>query len=176
MYNIEAIRNLNSSFKEEIPAPGPPPPDPYALQDKTRRRRSPQGCALLDFLRADIFADVYGQHPLSALNFIWITMHMLILFFTIEDKFRTAQDPLWKDIYERRSTLPRDQKRVRLVVAAMASQDPQGLRRFAEAFEHTRTGALHHIWWPGLRVEESGIRERGEGDGEGDVPSDCSVM
>ena len=174
--DIEANCNLNNTLNEEIPTPGPPPPDPYALQDKTRRQRSsssPQGCALLDFLRADLFSDVCGQHPLSALNFVWITMHMLILFSTIGDKFRTAQDPLWKEIYERRSTLPRDQKRVRLVVAAMGSEDPRGLRRFAEAFEQTRTGALHCIWWPGLRVEESGIREKGEGD---DVPSDCSVM
>ncbi|KAI6799518.1 hypothetical protein KC332_g17901 [Hortaea werneckii] len=101
-------------------------------------------------------------------------MHMLILFSTIEDKFRTAQDPLWKEIYERRSTLPRDQKRIRLVVAAMASEDSQGLKRFADAFEKTRIGVMHHIWWPTLRVEESGIREKGEG--EGDVPSDCSIM
>ncbi|KAI7344544.1 hypothetical protein KC320_g8778, partial [Hortaea werneckii] len=171
--DIEAIRNMSSSSKDEIPAPGPPPPDPYALHDKTPRRSNPQGSALLDLLRVDILSDICGQHPLSALNFIWITMHMLILFSTIEDRFRTAQDPLWKEIYERRSTLPRDQKRIRLVVAAMASEDSQGLKRFADAFEKTRIGVMHHIWWPTLRLEESGIREKGEG--EGDVPSDCSV-
>ncbi|KAI7101615.1 hypothetical protein KC340_g14431 [Hortaea werneckii] len=168
---IEAI-NMSSSLKDDIPAPGPPPPDPYALQDKTRRRSNPQGSVLLEHLRADIFSDVCGQHPLSALNLIWITVHMLVLFSTIEDKFRTAQDPLWKDIYERRSTLPRDQKRVRLVVAAMASEEPRALKTLTDAFEKTRTGVMHHIWWPELRVEESGTREKGEGD----VPSDCSVM
>ncbi|KAI7335406.1 hypothetical protein KC315_g3274 [Hortaea werneckii] len=168
---IEAI-NMSSSLKDNIPAPGPPPPDPYALQDKTRRRSNPQGSVLLEHLRADIFSDVCGQHPLSALNLIWITVHMLVLLSTIEDKFRTAQDPLWKDIYERRSTLPRDQKRVRLVVAAMASEEPRALKTLTDAFEKTRTGVMHHIWWPELRVEESGIREKGEGD----VPSDCSVM
>ncbi|KAI7245624.1 hypothetical protein KC319_g3163 [Hortaea werneckii] len=172
--DIEAIRNMSSSLKDDIPAPGPPPPDPYALHDKTPRRSNPQDTALLDLLRVDIFSDICGQHPLSALNFIWITMHMLILFSTIEDGFRTAQDPLWKEIYERRSTLPRDQKRIRLVVAAMASEDSQGLQRFADAFEKTRIGVMHHIWWPTLRLEESGIREKGDGDG--DVPSDCSVM
>ncbi|KAI7194622.1 hypothetical protein KC363_g2019 [Hortaea werneckii] len=174
--DIEAIRNMSSSLKDDIPAPGPPPPDPYALQDKTRRRSNPQGSVLLDLLRADIFSDVCGQHPLSALNLIWITVHMVVLFSTIEDKFRTAQDPLWKEIYERRSTQPRDQKRVRLVVAAMASEDPRALKTLADAFEKTRTGIMHHIWWPELRVEESGIREKREGEGEGDVPSDCSVM
>lgn len=59
-------------------------------------------------------------------------------------------------------------------MAAMASEDSQGLKRFADAFEKTRIGVMHHIWWPTLRVEESGIREKGEG--EGDLPSDCSVM
>ncbi|GAB1741340.1 hypothetical protein NU219Hw_g6577t2 [Hortaea werneckii] len=173
--DIDAVRSMGGASNDELPTPGPTPPDPYALQDKTRRRSNPQGSALLDLLRVDIFSDVCGSHPLSALNLIWITVHMHVLFSTIEDQLRTAQDPLWQDIYERRSALPRDQKRIRLVVAAMASEDPPRLMRFAEAFEKTRSGVLHHIWWPTLRTEESGVRERGEGD-EVDTTPDCSVM
>jgi len=54
-----------------------------------------RGHVLLNLLRLDIFADVCGETPISSLNYVKITCHILWLFSQAEDRFRAARHPLW---------------------------------------------------------------------------------
>ncbi|KAF2821703.1 hypothetical protein CC86DRAFT_426064 [Ophiobolus disseminans] len=131
-------------------------------------------CRLLEMLRVDIFGDVCGNSPLSSLNFVWITCHIMFLFLEIEDQFREAHHPLWVKAYEQPSPQLRRQKRLALVVAAMTDEDDQAMKLFAKAFEKVRLGALACIFWEDLREGETGLKPEADDD---EIPMDgCSVM
>ena len=121
--------------------------------------------ALLDVLRLNVFVDVCGNTPISSLNYVWITCHIMLLFMKFEDQFREARHP---------QRQLRRQKRLALVVAAMAEEDDQALRLFAERFENLRLGALACIFWEDLREEESGVKPAGI---DHEISTDqCSIM
>jgi hypothetical protein len=147
-----------------------PQRNPYRGSEQKKREHL-QGRALLDVLRLDVFADVCGYAPFSSLNYVWITCHIMLLFLEFEARFRENRHPLFVNAYEHTQ---RRQKRVALVAAAMADEDDQALRLFAEGFERLRLGALACIFWEDLREEESGTKPRRDGD---EIPTDqCSVM
>ncbi|CAO2658337.1 Nn.00g060600.m01.CDS01 [Neocucurbitaria sp. VM-36] len=157
------------------------------LQDyKTAPRRNPyqisgqkmheqlQGRALLELLRVDVFADVCGNTPISSLNYVWVTCHIMLLFMEFEDRFRKIRHPLWVEAYEQPQPRLRRQKRVALVAAVMANEDEQAMRLFAEGFDSLRLGALACIFWEDLREEEYGMKPSADND---EIPADqCSVM
>jgi hypothetical protein len=148
--------------------------NPYRVSGQ-KKREELRGCVLLDMLRADIFADVCGRHPLSSLNYVWITCHIMMLFMSFEDRFREARHPLWVEAYEHPQPALRRQRRLAFVMAAIADEDDGAMRLFAETFERFRLGALACIYWKDLREEEYGLKpSRGDDDG---APMDqCSVM
>ncbi|KAF2712349.1 hypothetical protein K504DRAFT_371948 [Pleomassaria siparia CBS 279.74] len=147
--------------------------NPYHLSEQKKRGQL-QGCALLGVLRLDVFADVCGNTPVSSLNYVWITFHIMLLFMKVEDRFRETRHPLWVKAYEHPLPRLRHQKRLALVVAAMADEDDQAMRLFAEVFESMRIGALDCIFWEHLRQEESGATPRGDDDET--LADQCSVM
>ena len=150
-----------------------PQRNPYNVS-KQKEPEQLQGRALLDVLRLDIFADVCGNNPISSMNYVWITCHIMLLFMQFEDRFRETRHPLWVEAYEHPKPQLRRQKRVALVAAAMADEDEQAMRLFAEGFEGLRLGALACIFWKDLREEESGAKPKGDDD---EPPTDqCSVM
>jgi hypothetical protein len=147
--------------------------NPYQVSEQKKRGQL-QGHAVLDLLRLDIFADVCGNHPVSSLNLVWITCHIMLLFMKFEDDFSKARHPLWVEAYEHPKPQLRRQKRLALVVAAMTQEDDQALKLFAKGFESLRLGALPCIFWEDLREEDSGMKPKGDDD---EIPMDqCSVM
>lgn len=79
-------------------------------------------------LQLDVFADACGNTPLSDLNYVWVTCHMMLLFMKLEDRFRETRHPLWVKAYEHPQSQLRCQKRVALVLAAMADEDDEAMR------------------------------------------------
>jgi len=147
--------------------------NPYHVS-KQKKREQLQGRALLDLLRVDVFADVCGNTPVSSLNYVWITCHIMLLFMKFEDRFLETRHPLWVKAYEHPQPQLRRQKRLALVLAAMANEDDQAMRLFAEGFESLRLGALACIFWEDLREEESGVKPKGDDD---EISTDqCLVM
>ncbi|KAH8732228.1 hypothetical protein GQ44DRAFT_745478 [Phaeosphaeriaceae sp. PMI808] len=142
---------------------GPQRRDPYHVLE-TKKGSQFQGRALPDVLRLDVFADVCGNDPISSLNYMSITCHILLLFMGIEDRFRKARHPIWVQAYEHPLPQLRHQKRLALVA----------MRIFAEVFEEMRMGVLACIFWENLREEESGLKPDVDDD---EFPTNqCSVM
>jgi hypothetical protein len=151
-----------------------PPRDPYQVL-KDKKNGQFQGRALLDFLRLDVFADICGRDPVSSLNLVMVTCHIMLLFMEIEDLFSKTRHPLWVEAYERPTPQLRRQKRLALVVAAMTQEDDQTMKLFAKAFEKLRMGAIACVYWGDLREEESGARPERDDDEEVSMDQ-CSVM
>ncbi|KAL6705611.1 hypothetical protein ACN47E_006558 [Coniothyrium glycines] len=149
--------------------------NPYRVADHKPHSHL-QGRDLLALLRIDIFADVCGNHPLSALNHTWTTCLMLLLFLEIERHLHAARHPLYMDAYEHPKPQMRRHKRVALVVAAMSTGDEQALTIMAQCFETLRVGMLGCCFWEKMREGETGMRAAREWDDE-EMPSDqCAVM
>lgn len=50
----------------------------------------------LDILKVDMINDVSGEgRPLSSINYIWVTIKMMMIFSSIEDKLKAVRNPLW---------------------------------------------------------------------------------
>jgi hypothetical protein len=148
--------------------------NPYLLSEEKKRTHW-QGRTLLDTLRLDFFADVCGNNPISSLNYVFITFHMMVLFSMVEDRFREARNPLWVEAYEHPQPELRRQKRIALVMGAMATENEEALRIFAEVFENLRIGTLGCIFWEDMRPDEDGAKPRSDDDDE--IPTDqCSIM
>lgn len=149
-----------------------PSRDPYSVS-KAKKPDQLQGRTLLDVLRLDVFSDVCGRTPISSLNYVWITCHIMMLFMEFEKRFREARHPLWVKAYEQPEPQLRRQKRLALIVAAMTEEDDEALEIFAAGFEELRLGALACIFWEDLREEESGVKPGRDEE----IPTDmCSVM
>ena len=166
----ESLLHRIHDFKDQKPAP---PLQPYRVKDK-KKQESITGRSLLDLLRLDFFADVCGRDPLSSLNYVWITVHIFMLFMRIEDRLREARHPLYLRAYENPMPQMRLQKRLALITNAMAEEDVEALKMFAEVFQDPRVGAINCIFWKDLQETDSGNKPRRESD---DIPmDDCSVM
>ena len=147
--------------------------DPYRVS-RNKQQDQLQGSSLLRALREDIFADVCGNLPLSSLNLVMITSHMMLLFMSFERKLQEARHPLWTEIYENPLPQVRRQKRVALVVAAMTGEDDSVLKILAQAYEELRVGLLAVIFWDDLQDGDAGMRLPEEDD---ELPVDrCAIM
>lgn len=146
--------------------------DPYHVKEK--KKKDLKGCDLLELLRLDIFADVCGNNPLSSMSYVWITVHIMMLFMSFEDRLRETRHPLYVRAYDDPPLSLRCHKRTALIVAAMADEDDEALKLFAEVFERLRIGALSCIFWEDLREGESGVNPKVDSD---EIPIDkCSMM
>lgn len=148
--------------------------DPYRVSEHKKPGQF-KGSTVLDLLRLDVFADVCGNHPLSSLNYVLITAHIMLMFMNIEDQFRKARHPLWVKAYENPHPKLRLQKRVALVVSAMGNEDDEAMKIFAKSFESFRAGVVSCIFWDNLRENEHGIKLPQGGHDEVDLDQ-CSVM
>ena len=147
--------------------------DPYHLTEK--KKSDFQGRELLDLLRLDLYADVVGNRPLSSLNYVWITVHIMMLFIELEDRLREVRHPLYVQAYETgTSTMRRGHARVALISAVMANEDDQALKIFAGVFEKLRLGLLACIYWQDL--DEEGTGKKPDRDPLEDPVDQCSVM
>jgi hypothetical protein len=168
-----ATTALKSAFPEYTDFNSDASRDPYRVSQE-RQKEQLQGSSLLQILRADIFADVCGKAPLSSLNLVAITSHIMLLFLEFESKLQEARHPLWIDTYEHPLPQMRRQKRVALIVAAMGSEDDSALKIFAEVYEDLRTGVLANIFWDDLREKETGVKPPADDD---ELPADrCAIM
>ncbi|KAI8656172.1 hypothetical protein NCS55_01272100 [Fusarium keratoplasticum] len=126
------------------------------------------GRDLLEFARADILSDVAGMRPLLSFNYLSSIVVFLWVFAQIEDRLSEARNRSYIDAYERPG--PAD-KRISLVLLALAEQDQKCLRIMGEAFEACRSGFMDYIYWDDLDTE-SALRER-PGNSS---PEACVVM
>ncbi|KPI45656.1 uncharacterized protein AB675_708 [Cyphellophora attinorum] len=144
---------------------------PYAQ----KKSKFSTGRSLLDLLRVDLFADVCGMNPLSSINYLWVTVHFMILFDRLEKRLREVRNPLYIRTYEHAPASMRRSRRPALIMAMMKDEDPDTLKLCAEVFQDPRMGIMGFIFWEDLRESESGIKKTEvEPD---DLSSDmCSVM
>ena len=149
-----------------------PKMDPYSVKEK--RRESFKGRDFLDFIRFDLYSDICGTYPLSSFNYAWITVNMMMLFMTIEDKFRDARHPLYVKAYENSPASMSRKRRAAFIMAAMADEDKAAMELFAEVFDSLRLGALNCIFWEDL---DDGIPRKAPKADDDEIPLDeCLVM
>jgi hypothetical protein len=167
--DMDAVLQQFEEYKSKQPAPKM---NPYNV--KKHQRDNIQGRDLLNLVRYDIFADVCGKKPMSGLNYLSITMHMIMLFMSIEDRLKESQHPLYSRTYGNTATSSRGSKRAALITAIIAEEDTGALKLCAEVFEKFRVGAIPNVFWGDLREEESGGPKERDAD---EIPMDqCLVM
>ncbi|OAA80111.1 hypothetical protein LEL_03597 [Akanthomyces lecanii RCEF 1005] len=133
---------------------------------------------LLELVKLDVWCDVRGTAPLSAINYVWVMIQSMMLFTQCEAALEAAQNPLYLRAY-REGTRWADRKRVGFTYLALEDAAAEGgneecLRILAREFESPRAGFLQHCYWDGLDLEdpEKHFAERGGTD-----PFDkCTVM
>jgi hypothetical protein len=146
-----------------------PKRDPYQVS-KDKNPVEIKGSAILKLLRKDVYHDVYGLIPISSLNLIAVTCHMLAVFQKIESRLRKTRHPLWIDSYERPDPRVKHQRRVAMVRAAMRDQDDAVMKLLAEAFEQIKVDPRTYVFWEDL--SEFDIGEKADRH----FKCPCSVM
>ncbi|KAF2035259.1 hypothetical protein EK21DRAFT_97002 [Setomelanomma holmii] len=160
LIDMAAIPVAGLNFKDEDnEALTGPRRNPYR-DSENKKLEQIQGGALLDLLRLDllrldllrldIFADICDNNPLSSVNYVWVTVHIMMLFVDFEDRFRKARHPLWVEAYEHPQPQLRRQKRLALP-----------LKLYAEEVEQLRGGMMACIYWEDLREGGSGMKAKG---------------
>jgi hypothetical protein len=133
------------------------------------------GYLLLEGLRIDMFHDVRGSLPLSTLHYVWITIHMMVLWTEVEHRLQETRNPLWVNTYEKPMAHP---KRVKLVLAAMLGEQDgheQVLRIFADVFDGMRMPD-HDIF---INMDDQWTDETGHKSDEAmdqNLAEGCTVM
>ncbi|KAJ5164931.1 uncharacterized protein N7500_006761 [Penicillium coprophilum] len=69
-----------------------------------------------------------------------------------------------------------EQKRLALTVLALADSDPECLQIMADAFQETKGGFLHHIYWDDLINPDEATKTFQSGDNGPFAPDSCVVM
>ncbi|OBT45763.1 hypothetical protein VE00_03810 [Pseudogymnoascus sp. WSF 3629] len=106
----------------------------------------PNDLDLLEMLKADIFNDVCGKHPFSALNYIWVTARMMFQFIKIEGHLERVRNPLYVRAYEQDPWMAH-QKRVSLVGLVLADQDEECMEIMANAVQEEPANPEDHLYW-----------------------------
>jgi hypothetical protein len=133
----------------------------------------PKNLDLLEILRVDIFNDICGKRPHSAMNYLLITLHMTFKFLKIEDELQRVRNPLYVRAYEQDPRMSH-QKRVSLVKLVLSYQDEECMKIMAKKFQEDPACLEDHTYW-NLNCNEPEI-DLGERqiDDENDVS--CTVM
>lgn len=126
------------------------------------------GRDLLEFARADILSDVAGRRPLLSFNYLSAAALFLWVFAQIEDRLLKARNPSYINACEKPA--PAD-KRITLVLLALAEQDKECLKIMAEVFETFRSGFMDYIYWDSLVTDTELIRTPSDL-----IPEACVVM
>lgn len=103
-----------------------------------------RGSDLLEALKLDIHVDIAGDHPVSGVNYAWVTVRFMVLFNNIETELRKRRNPLYVRAFETESKRP---PRLSLVYWAMLEENEECLRVMAEEFQNLRAGFAHHVYW-----------------------------
>ncbi|KAL2063798.1 hypothetical protein VTL71DRAFT_5603 [Oculimacula yallundae] len=133
------------------------------------------GQDLLEILKMDIASDVSGHRPLSSLNYVFVTVMMIMVFSQVEDELKKRRNPLYIQAYEEDATMMKD-KRLSLTVLILGSQDEECLQVLAQTFEKTRSGFQPHVYWDGLDIEEDGRPKRQSTSQDDEMVPSCTVM
>ncbi|EHK48622.1 hypothetical protein TRIATDRAFT_10801, partial [Trichoderma atroviride IMI 206040] len=123
--------------------------DPMPVLPRRPRLEGLSRRELLEAIRVDIYSDICGPFPYSSLNFPWVTARIMMLFMTFEDQLKKLHNPTYNQIYLANSGR-NPEKRVFLVVAALAETDEECLRTMARVMEEQRGGWMDHIYWEDL--------------------------
>ncbi|KAI1193100.1 hypothetical protein F5X97DRAFT_315343 [Nemania serpens] len=129
---------------------------------------------LISMLKEDISNDIWGDMPLSSLNYVWTMARCMLLFHELERELGKLRNPLYVQAYETDPTW-RHSKRAGLVYLALQVQDKQCLEVMAREFQNPRAAFMDHIYWEDLEsVQLHGKRPK---TSRVDDSSDqCSVM
>ncbi|TVY87141.1 hypothetical protein LAWI1_G008481 [Lachnellula willkommii] len=147
-------------------------PEGYTYQ-KSNPTTLVTGPQLLDFLKRDMVSDISGEgHPLSSLNYTFVTVQMMVLFMRIENKLKELHNPLWARAYEQEPVMMRE-KRVSLTASVLTDGDEECMQVIADIFQDQRCGWMTHIYWEDL--EDLG-KTWGGGKKDQDEPPSCTMM
>ncbi|KFX89139.1 hypothetical protein V490_07211 [Pseudogymnoascus sp. VKM F-3557] len=106
----------------------------------------PNNLDLLETLRADIFNDVCGKRPLSAISYVWATSRMMIQLTKMEMALKRLRNPLYVRAYEQDPWMAH-QKRVSLVRLVLSQQDEECMEIMAKEFQEEPAYMEDHIYW-----------------------------
>ncbi|TVY37932.1 hypothetical protein LOCC1_G006747 [Lachnellula occidentalis] len=132
-----------------------------------------EGTQLLDILKRDMVNDISGEgHPLSSLNYTFVTCRMMMMFTMIENRLQDRRNHLWTRAYEEEPRMMRE-KRVSLTALVLAGEDEECMQVIADVFQDQRCGWMTHIYWEGL---EELNKTWGDIQKDQDAPPSCNVM
>jgi hypothetical protein len=124
------------------------------------------GRDLLHLVRRDIYEDVCGMVPLSALNYMGAMAWCIHQLGRMEIELDKIPNPLYMHVYGTRQK-SRKQKRFDLVRLAVHGQDEECLRVMARELQDDRSGLHNFLYW-GLdtsplleKIEKDGWRSNG---------------
>lgn len=113
----------------------------------------------LEIMKIDITRDIAGDLPLSGLNYVWITIRMMVLFIQIEDRLKTLNNATYLKVYESPHPMMQKEKRLGPAAGVLFEQNEQAMRAIAEEFQNPRAGLMNHIYWEGLYESMRAILE-----------------
>ncbi|KAF9877452.1 hypothetical protein CkaCkLH20_05152 [Colletotrichum karsti] len=136
----------------------------------------PTGRQLLEYVKTDLHGDVCGDYPVSAVNYLTVTMLLSELFEDLEGELSRLRNPLYVRAYETtgRATTTA-QKRLELVVSAMREEDDECMRVMAEQFLKHGYNLIAFIYWDRLVPLEE-MRAKASTDRGAVDYLDCAVM
>lgn len=120
-----------------------------SLFQRYKRGGSTSDCDLLNILKMDLVSDISGHTPLSALNYVWVTARIMLVFHQIEDELKRLRNPCWVRAYEQDPFMSRE-KRASLTGLVLAEQDDECMKVMAREFQNPRAGFMQHIYWDDL--------------------------
>ena len=104
-----------------------------------------EGIDLLAIIRQDLEEDLVGVRPLSGVNYMWITLEIMLMWKRMEDKLGKARNRIYVRAYE---TGHRGlQKRVFFTRLVLQERDHECLRIMTEAFDEFNLAFAASFFW-----------------------------
>ncbi|KFY43601.1 hypothetical protein V494_01901 [Pseudogymnoascus sp. VKM F-4513 (FW-928)] len=147
----------------------------YMQGGSGKRNWMPNNLDMLEILKVDIFNDVCGKRPFSAMNYIWATTQMTLQFGKIESELERVQNVSYLRAYGRSASMA-PQKRVSLVALLFAEPDEECMEIMAKVFQEEPAQVEDHLYWD-LHLHEPKL---GTSDGDHKIDdgndASCTVM
>ena len=115
-----------------------------------------EGTDLLAMIRGDIEEDVVGVRPLSGINYMWITLKIMLMWKGMEDDLSKARNRHYLRAYGNPAYIG-DDKRMLLTAEALKERDDECLKIMADSFfwDNNRSSASKSKW--GDFVKQGGV-------------------
>jgi len=105
------------------------------------------GSGVLVLMMADLIRDVSADWSPSAINYLSILAHGMMLFERFEEKLAECRNPIFDKAYKADPPSSRRSKRVKLVTLALSEHNDECLRIMASEFEDDGADMSDYVYW-----------------------------